>query len=51
MIQESIENEYLRHKNERDENPNLPKYQDEDTKEENSELPPSTESDEEKIIL
>ena len=51
MIQESIENEYLRHKNERDENPNLPKYQDEDSKEKNSELPPSTESDEEKIIL
>ena len=52
MIQESIENEYLRHKYERDDNPNLPKYQDEDSnKEEKSELPPSTESDEEKIIL
>ena len=30
MIQESIENEYLRHKHERDENPNLPKYEDVD---------------------
>jgi len=49
MIQGAIESEYLRHKTERDENPNLPKYQEEEKSEEHNELPPSTE--EENVVL
>jgi hypothetical protein len=49
QIQETIQSEYQRHRVEREENPNLPKYDTPIELQDNRELPPST--DEEVVVI